>query len=96
MLRRSPFSHRLVGVLKHSQEKAASITRAVRRTPGLILPDDLMGVELLAGKRVVFQLYEVNQLQRRGRRNDSKVRGLIRTGRVSFSAVRGRVPIAFS
>jgi hypothetical protein len=78
---------RLVPTVKHSREKAASFTRAVRRTPGLVLTDDLMGVELLTGKQIVFQSYEVNQLQRRGRWNDSKLRGLIRTGRVSFAAI---------
>jgi hypothetical protein len=78
---------RLVPTLKHSREKAASFIRAVRRTPGLVLTDDLMGVELLAEKQLVFQSYEVNQLQRRGRWNDSKLRGLIRAGQVSFAAI---------
>jgi len=63
--------------------KAAETVRFIKALPGPILTDDLMGLELLAGKKIVFQPYEVNQLQRVGRWHDRGIRKILRTRRVA-------------
>lgn len=75
-----------VGVTS-AQANATQAIAFIASLPGPVLSDDLMGVELLAKKEIVFQPYEINQLQRVGRWRDRGLRKILRTGRAGMVLV---------
>jgi hypothetical protein len=73
--------------LASAEMQRSALVQFIRKCQGPILTDDLMGLELLAEKQIIFQPYEVNQLARKGLWNDRKLRRLLRTKRFSAALI---------